>query len=196
MKWFSSDLHFGHRRISELAGRPFSEVQEMNETFIAQWNELVKPDEEAFILGDIALGPIMESLENVSRLNGRLHMLEGNHDRNFAGAKRSRGLLPEEWNQVYLDAGFTSVAPSGTITIDGQKFNMSHFPYEGDSHDEDRWSEHRLKDEGVPLLHGHTHSSEKISFSSKGTLQVHVGIDANFYRPISEEEVIQLFRDN
>jgi len=34
---------------------------------------------------------------------------------------------------------------------------LSHFPYGGDSHDEDRYAQFRLRGEGIPLLHGHVH---------------------------------------
>jgi len=196
MRFFSADPHFGHRRICELAARPFTDVTTMNEILVANWNSVVSPDDEAWILGDIALGPIMESLEYIGRLNGTKHMVWGNHDRCFPGSKKSAGMTPEEWVGVYKAAGFTSVRADGGLMpfIPDYRFvNLSHFPYIGDSHDSnDRWGEYRLKDYGTTILHGHTHSKKKISRSSRGTLQVNVGVDAWSFFPVSEVAILAL----
>ena len=166
---------------------------------VANWNSVVSPDDEAWILGDIALGPIMESLEYIGRLNGTKHMVWGNHDRCFPGSKKSAGMTPEEWVSVYKAAGFVWVGSWISILMPETMVNLSHFPYVGDSHDNDRWLEHRMKDEGmtsmsggITLLHGHTHSKKKISRSSRGTLQIHVGVDAWGFFPGSEEEILAL----
>lgn len=39
----TSDTHFSHARISELANRPFSTVEEMDAELIRRWNEAVGP---------------------------------------------------------------------------------------------------------------------------------------------------------
>lgn len=39
----TSDTHFNHARIIELAGRPFSTVEEMDAELIRRWNETVGP---------------------------------------------------------------------------------------------------------------------------------------------------------
>jgi len=169
----------------------------MNEILVANWNSVVSPDDEAWILGDIALGPILESLEYVRRLNGTKHMVWGNHDRCFPGSKKSAGMTPEEWIGVYLAVGFVSVGSSLYMglpeTVTMLDTNLSHFPYIGDSHDSnDRWGEYRLKDYGTTILHGHTHSKKKISRSARGTLQINVGVDANNFFPASETEILAL----
>jgi len=191
-RFFSTDPHFGHKNIIPLAGRPFRDVTEMNEMIVANWNSVVSPEDSAHILGDIALGSIMESLEYIGRLNGTLYMEWGNHDRCFPGSKKSAGMTPEEWVGVYLDAGFTSVQPSGRLILFPEVVNLSHFPYAGDHTAEDRWTEHRLVDDGTILLHGHTHSKKKISRSPAGTLQINVGVDANAFYPVAEEEILAL----
>ncbi len=40
----TSDQHFGHARISELAERPFATVEEMNAELARRWNDVVGPD--------------------------------------------------------------------------------------------------------------------------------------------------------
>ena len=193
MRFFSADPHFGHRRICELASRPFTDITTMNEMLVAYWNSVVSPDDEAWILGDIALGPIMESLEYIHRLNGAKYMVWGNHDRCFPGSKKSSGMTPEEWVGVYEAAGFIDVEGETSLVL-GSKIvvELSHFPYSGDSHDKDRWEEYRLTDYGITLLHGHTHSKKSVSRSKRGTLQINVGVDAWSFFPASEEAILAL----
>jgi len=192
MRWFEGDPHFGHKRICTLAGRPFTDVTHMNETIVANWNSVVSPEDSGFILGDIALGSIMESLEYVGHLKGDLYMEWGNHDRCFPGSKKSAGITPEEWVGIYMGAGFVSVRASERLMLGDTEVNLSHFPYAGDHTAEDRWADHRLVDDGTILLHGHTHSKKKISRSPAGTLQIHVGVDAWNFFPASEEEILAL----
>lgn len=84
-RWFTADLHFGHRNIARYTGRPFSDtdegVEQMNAAFIELWNQWVGPDDEVWVLGDVAMGRINDSLELVRKLNGRLHLVACNHDR-------------------------------------------------------------------------------------------------------------------
>lgn len=54
----TSDTHFGHERISMLAGRPFATVAEMDAALVERWNRAVPPDAVVLHLGDLALGPI------------------------------------------------------------------------------------------------------------------------------------------
>lgn len=191
----TSDTHFGHKRIIELCNRPFSDVNEMNWRLVHNWNKVVEPSDTVYHHGDVALGSIEESLALVKQLNGHKILIVGNHDRNFQLAKKSRGMTPDEWNQVYLDAGFDDILYSMIVEYGGTQFQLSHFPYTGDSHDGDRFEEVRLKDYGTSLLHGHTHSRGRpVTYTDRGTMQVHVGVDAWNFTPVSEHEITALVR--
>ena len=54
---------------------------------------------------------------------------------------------------------------------------LSHFPYDGDHTTTDREQQYRLRDLGLPIVHGHTHAAKIVTRSQEGTLQVHVGWD-------------------
>ena len=49
---------------------------------------------------------------------------------------------------------------------------------------------------GVPLLHGHTHGKEQVTFTSKGTMQIHVGLDAWDLCPIRLSQVFRIIADH
>ena len=166
----------------------------MNEMLVKNWNETVSPDDVVVHCGDVALGPIRDSLEYIRRLNGYKILVTGNHDRNFRLGKRSAGLEPEQWDAEYIAAGFAEVHINYGAVIDGIMFAVSHFPYDGDSHDGDRFEIARLFDDGTPLIHGHTHShGHPLSHSRKGSTQIHVGVDAWGYRPVSEDGILDIF---
>lgn len=75
--WFTSDHHFGHKRIIELAHRPFTSVEEMDDAMIARWNERVSKGDMVFHLGDFAFA---DHTPYLRRLNGQKRLIIGNHD--------------------------------------------------------------------------------------------------------------------
>ena len=42
MIFFTSDLHLGHENCIRLCNRPFSSIEEMDETLIENWNRKVQ----------------------------------------------------------------------------------------------------------------------------------------------------------
>lgn len=188
MRWFTSDTHFGHKRIIELCNRPFADVEEMNEAVVNNWNSVVAHDDEVYHLGDVALGPWVEWDSILTRLNGYKILVIGNHDRIFGAEKQK---MRDRFTPLYngwFDEVYSGI--TGLPLANGTAVNLSHFPYDGDSHDGDRFTDYRLEDDGTVLVHGHTHLNQIISRSKRGTLQVHVGQDAFNYTPVSEEQVI------
>ena len=76
------------------------------------------------------------------------------------------------------------------------EYLFSHFPYDGDTEGReggDRFTQYRLQDEGLPVVHGHTHGKYKTSRSKRDTLQVHVGFDA-WRRPVALEEIVAIIK--
>ena len=82
-KFITSDLHFGHANIMKfcpVTRAGFKDVPHMDETMIQEWNRDVSPDDEVYILGDIAFHNAQKATEIVRRLNGTKILIEGNHD--------------------------------------------------------------------------------------------------------------------
>lgn len=75
--WVTSDTHFGHENIIKYTKRPFSTVEEMDETIIKNWNEVVKPRDIVWHLGDFSW---RSAGYYRRRLNGDINLILGNHD--------------------------------------------------------------------------------------------------------------------
>lgn len=178
----TSDHHFGHARISELAGRPFNSVDEMDAEMVDRWNALVAPDDVVLHLGDLALGPIEHSVALTTRLNGRRFLVPGNHDRVSPATQSKRAI--ERFRPLYEDAGWTVLPEILDGTRRGTRLLASHYPYTGDTTGIERHSSHRPVDAGIPLLHGHTHDR---AFGPHGSHEFHVGVDAFDFAPIQFE---------
>jgi len=179
--WFTADLHLGHANIIGYCQRPFADVAAMDEALIDRWNQTVQSTDTVWVLGDVALGPIEHTLAKVGRLEGRKRLVTGNHDRCWFG----HGRRSTEWVDRYLDAGFEEVH-QGEVRLDvgGVGVGACHFPYRGDSHDQERYVEHRPPDQGGWLLHGHVHDQWR-----QCERMVNVGVDVWNYRPVSEATI-------
>lgn len=163
----------------------------MDEEIIRRWNEVVSPEDTVYHLGDIALGPIDKSLAKITRLNGYKIAVLGNHDRPFMRMGKHD---EDTWWDRYADV-FQEVLSWEGAQVELPGFGtvaISHFPYTGDHTPDDRHSGVRMLDEGMPLIHGHSHTTDRLTFSNKGTKQVHVGQDAWDFRPVSLEQIIEL----
>ena len=82
--FLTSDTHWGHvkslsfMRPDGLPLRPFSSCEEMDETMIERWNNVVQPGDKVYHLGDVAIP--RSGLQALSRLNGKKILIRGNHD--------------------------------------------------------------------------------------------------------------------
>ncbi|MCQ9384680.1 metallophosphoesterase family protein [Brevibacterium sp. 50QC2O2] len=182
----TSDTHFGHARIIELCGRPFSSVQEMNGELIRRWNNVVGPDATVLHLGDLALGERERSIGLTAALNGRKLIVPGNHDvfwSHYRASAKYKALNAE----LLEHAGWQLLTEEVTAALDGREVVISHFPYAGDSHGEDRYAKLRPTDTGLPLIHGHTHD---IDHGPQGN-SFHVGVDAHDFEPMPMSEISQ-----
>ena len=63
----------------KLCDRPFSNVKEMDEYIVDKWNKKVSNSDTVWILGDI-VSPEHFDKDLLNRLNGKIHLILGNHD--------------------------------------------------------------------------------------------------------------------
>lgn len=185
-RFFTADLHFGHANIIRYCHRPFTDVTDMDRSLIERWNNAVTGDDEIWVLGDLCMGQISESLPLVGLLRGRKVLVAGNHDRCWEGNGRA---AVERRTSQYLEAGIDEIR-QGTVRtqLGATSVLAGHFPYAGDSHDSDRFQQHRPVDDGHTwLLHGHVHEKWQIHQH-----QINVGVDVWDYQPVAEERLAAL----
>lgn len=173
--FFTSDLHFWHKNVIEFCNRPWPNVEAMNHGLIDNWNSVVGDNDAVFICGDLFFCGKTKAKEIVAQLKGIKYWILGNH---------CWGKIPERRAEEF---GFEFMGPSYELKLHGTKVLLSHFPYLGDHTAEQRFTEHRLKDEGDWLLHGHVHGEWKI----RGK-QINVGVDVWDYKPVSVSEILEL----
>jgi calcineurin-like phosphoesterase family protein len=135
MNYFTSDLHFGHKNILEYDNRPFYSVQEMDNSIIRCWNNMVTNDDTIFILGDVSWYNRDKTLEILKQLKGDLVLIRGNHDEIF----KTNSPFPFQYITDYQE-----IYENGKLVV------LSHFPimywkdqYKGSIH-----------------LYGHVHKTE------------------------------------
>lgn len=188
LRWFTADTHFGHENIIRYSGRPFTTVAEMNESLVRRYNDAVRPRDDVWWLGDVVMGNAEANLGLVAECRGVKTLVVGNHDRVFADPQAKHGPNPR-WKGLYQGAGFETIIHRNTTIrlANNVTVVLCHFPYVGDSHDEDRFTDSRATDRGQWLLHGHVHDKWR-----QHGRQINVGVDAWGGRPTSEAEVCAL----
>jgi calcineurin-like phosphoesterase family protein len=158
--FFTSDTHFGDRRALRIDRRPFPSLNEHDAALVRFWNEVVSPADEVWHLGDFALGPPADRVQEIlASLNGSKHLLIGNND--------GPGTLAA--------AGWASTQHYAEITLDGVHLVMCHYPLR-------TWNG---IGRGVIDFHGHSHGKLKPL-----QRQFDVGVDVFGYRPVDLQTIL------
>lgn len=158
--FYTSDTHFSHARILEYSSRLFVSIEAHDEELVRRWNDRVKPRDLVYHLGDFALGPSGTAARWRARLNGRILLVLGNHD-------RSRSHM--------IAAGFDVVVKDLVAVVGDVMVLMTHRPPKGEPQDL----------VGLTVLHGHVHQT----YARRGRL-INVGVDVRGYAPATFEELL------
>ena len=189
MKYFTADLHVGHKAIIEYCQRPFRKLdgqmdtELMYRTFLDNFTSVLRKGDELYILGDLcfqldgALRFARDIKARVGSLN--LFMVWGNHDPDG----KDRKVLEKEF--VKTGELYEAKLKNGTRAI------LCHYPLF-------RWNKGHF---GTYMLHGHTHGELEYPYPMR---ILDVGVDNEFqigpfthpkYFPVSEDEVIRYMQE-
>jgi calcineurin-like phosphoesterase family protein len=163
--YFISDTHFHHSKVIDYSRRPYSSVEEMNQSLIDNWNKIVKPNDEIYHLGDFGFGNANSLQKIINSLNGKKHLILGNHDTNT--------------RDVFNTNFFSSVQNYKEIKINKQLLVLFHYGQRV-------WNKSHY---GSIHLYGHSHGTLPPHGRS-----VDVGVDCkeitNEYRPVHLNEIL------
>lgn len=106
--WFTSDLLLGSEHDADKRG--FTSAAQMNESIVNRWNELVKPGDVVWILGNLASAveprDHRHALETAHKLNGTKHLMAGPKDRCLVGRYPYASKMVDPYKEL---AGLASV---------------------------------------------------------------------------------------
>jgi len=154
----------------------------MDKALIENWNSVVGKNDIVFDLGDFAFAPNWRWKEILSQLNGKHHLILGNHD-------------TTRWPGDKIIELFESVHYQMLLKIDDKyKVILNHYPflcYAGT---------YRNPEDCVIQLHGHVHEHpgatgkdiERLRY--RFPYQYDVGVDNNNYTPMSWEKVKEIIK--
>lgn len=162
--YFTGDTHFGHKNIIKFTNRPFKDVGQMDEQLISNWNKVVGPNDSVYHLGDFSLGSISACRNILDRLNGKIFLIKGNHEKT-AVACTSRFEWVKDYHEMYLPTGGKK-----------QMVVLCHYAMRV-------WN---ASHHGAWQLYGHSHGTLP---DDPNLLSIDVGVDCHDYKPISVAQI-------
>ena len=181
--FYIADTHFGHENAIVFDNRPFYSAKDMNKYMITLWNETVPEDADVYIVGDFAMRiSAGESKKILDQLNGRKHLIKGNHD-----IDKYIDFSCFESVQDYLEIIDTVEKNNEIIPC---RVILSHY----------FMPNYHWNSSNTFMLHGHSHISEEYELEEKIKEEIrnlgkrceiyNVGCMHQDYKPQTIEEII------
>ncbi len=166
--FFTSDTHFFHKNIIKYSSNRshFSDVEEMNESIIEQWNDTINNDDVVYHLGDFAFSNAEKATNIAKRLNGKIYLIPGNHDHKLIKSidfcNCFEEILPKYY-ELKIGKQFIILCHYPIFRWNGMEYDSLHF-------------------------HGHTHGTLPTYHKNA----IDVGIDANPYGSMAPWEYSEI----
>lgn len=170
MIYFTSDLHLGHDRAFVYEPRGYSSVEAMNSAILYNWNSVITPEDDVYVLGDLMLGDNSIGMNILKQLNGNIHIIRGNHDTD------SRLI------QYKMLPNVVEICDAKYLKYKKYHFYLTHYPCLTGNLQKESLSQMTLN------LHGHRHSNKKFFYDLPYCYNV--AVDAHNCTPISIDEII------
>lgn len=180
-KYYIADMHLGHENCIEMCKRPFSSIQEMDNTLIDNWNKVVHNNDEVYIIGDMIYRLASDPIEYLERLKGKKHLILGNHDNYWVQNERDNNLIrSNKLSKEVLEKYFVEITRLAVINTGHGLASLCHYPM--------------MYFEGKYLIHGHTHANSRKEFwqyIKNNPYMLNAGVDINGYKPVTFDELVE-----
>lgn len=168
MNYYISDTHFGHENIVKHdavgGARKFSSIEEHDNLIIQNWNNVVTPQDNIYILGDFSWLYARETENIIKKLNGSKFLIKGNHDRWCKD-----GTCKKLFQGIY---DYKSIVDNGRAVV------MSHYPIYA-------WPG---QPRGAIHLYGHVHNNMDNKLYQKAMIELNNAFkirDGEKYKPFA-----------
>ena len=164
MIFYTADLHFHYKPF--LPGRPFASVEEMDEAMIRLWNETVTDEDTVYVVGDVGYNGGYVPGDALGRLQGRKHLIRGNHDTGFENAPKLFDYFETVTDFNEIDDGETHIL-------------LCHYPI--------------LYRKRGYMIYGHLHQARGPEYDILRQMprMLNAGVDVNFYRPVTLAQLVE-----
>lgn len=179
--FYTADLHLGDLRVFNKCSRPFHNLKDMEEKIISNWNAKVGDEDTVYLLGDIAEDSYLKTIDVIRNLNGKKHLIIGNHDLKMLDKFKEA--------EIFISIDFM-------ILIDdcGRKVCLCHYPVMD-------WME--FSRNGYHI-YGHIHNKTGLNDPAypeikeyyKNKLAFNAGVDVTGFAPVTLDEMIKLKKEN
>ena len=171
MIYLTSDLHLGHSREFVYKPRGFSSIEEHDAAIVERWNATIGEDDDVYVLGDLMLNDNDHGMELLAQLNGKIHVVRGNHDTD------TRVELYKTLSNV------VEVCEGKFLKYQKYHFYLTHFPCLSANLEAESLKQCTLS------LSGHTHSKQK--FFEDRPYVYNCACDAHGCTPVCINQIIE-----
>lgn len=184
--WFTADTHFRHKNVlkycsgrAEAGGYAADDIGAHDNWLIDKWNSTIGKQDTVYIIGDVSFANQEDSRKIIERLNGRKHLIVGNHDASAQKLNNYFKLITQMEMKVFK---------ASTYNFLEEDFNvfMCHYPMV-------TWPS---KHYGCVDVHGHCHGNLDDYNDTSTDLRVDVGLDGRLaeYGFVSLEKLYAFFK--
>lgn len=167
MDFFTSDPHFSHKLM--IKERGFNDADQMNTSIIRSINNVVRPEDNLFIVGDLSFVNAEETDKLLDKIKCKnIHYIMGNHD-------NQKFIKKLEHHFVWVKDQYVLKIKDSDVNGGNQKIFMHHCPML-------TWPEAH---HGTWQAHGHSHGSLDPIYAST---RIDVGWDI-WRRPLAYEDI-------
>ncbi len=170
MIYYISDPHFGHPGILTMCNRPFEDVEDMNETLVAYWNERVRDNDTVYVLGDMFYKCVPDEAETIlKKLKGHKHLIIGNHDNSWM-------------SEINAANYFESIGDMAEVNDANRVCVLCHYPLL-------TWK----RENKTYMIYGHIHADTDADFwplIARRDNMLNACVEINNYMPVTLSEMV------